>query len=1077
MDSSSFKSLRPNVVALTMRWCVAISLFGACMIFFRTLILSADAGNNNGPVSALRPRSVPVAEADFEMDSPAHTYAEILELVNSTENKAVFQTVEYLEGSFYDEDSNLVGTVNFPRHHQFQRQPYVSNGYIGSRIPCTGLGFTYDTMPEGLEEPQLLQNGWPLFNSRYAGAFAAGFFNAQPRTEGVNFPELLENGWESVIAAIPQWTTLNLNATISNKTFSFNPATINETDSLGAISNYSQSLSLAHGTVNTLFVWEDTLSVVITVVANRAILSLGTVDLSISNIGTKNAKVLVESVLDFESAQRCTLDKLGSHENGIYMSFSPEGVHDAFGAIYSNLSSDGLVPVTSRDNSSVSQALLFDLDSKSSIRVLKYSGIVTSDLDPEQLSDPELVLSAATEVVSNVYGSIDSAFQDHLQEWENIMGVTPAITFENDRYLTLASRASLYHLLTNSRPNASGVTAALSVAGLSSDSYAGLVFWDTDLWILNAILPFSPDTARSIPEYRMHLRKQAQLNLKEGDKGAVYPWTSGRYGNCTATGPCYDYEYHINYDIAQAAWNVYLSGGVDEAYLKDVTYPLINDAAEFFESGLVKFNQTLGKYTTKNLTDPDEYANHVDNGAFTNTAIARLMQWHVDLAKHLGILTNMLEKYKHIADNMYMPIENDIVLEYSGMNASIEVKQADVILISYPLENEMITDEQALINMQFYAAKQVNYGPAMTFSIFSILGSKIAQSGCSAYSYLNKAIQPFLRGPFAQMSEQNNDDFLVNGGTHPAFPFLTGHGGFVQASLQGLTGWRFDYILVDGKIERVLELDPVQIPCLSGDVIFEGLRFNNNSLTLILGEETLSVKNNGPDLTSTGSIEPEYGSVRIRLGKRNSLSSQLITVPQNRTVKVDLFRLEPSFPDSITECSNADFFAIDDGAFGDLPLLMNDGDNSTNWQARYNDTLAKIFVDLKSQKLLASGYINWGEKPPLHLKISIYNDTKYESFSDFEENVEYGVCNSTKLECLSSLFKQVVDTDVAISAPFDMEEFQTIQVATRHNITSFGGFNETARFVLIEIQGIHNEAALPGDVGGAKIYEVVMYDS
>ena len=206
--------------------------------------------------------------------------------------------------------------------------------------------------------------------------------------------------------------------------------------------------------------------------------------------------------------------------------------------------------------------------------------------------------------------------------------------------------------------------------------------------------------------------------------------------------------------------------------MESVAYPIINDAASFLAEYVVHYNDTLGKYTTKNLTDPDEFANHVDNGAYTNTGIVLVMRWAQTAGSILG--KQVPKIYHDIETAMFLPTaENtqNITLEYSGMNSSVGIKQADVIMMTYPLENELIDQDQAYINMEFYSMKQVGYGPAMTFPIFSIVASNLAFTGCASQSYLHKAIQPFLRGPFAQFAEQNNDDYLTNGGTHPAFPF------------------------------------------------------------------------------------------------------------------------------------------------------------------------------------------------------------------------------------------------------------------------------------------------------------------
>ena len=91
-------------------------------------------------------------------------------------------------------------------------------------------------------------------------------------------------------------------------------------------------------------------------------------------------------------------------------------------------------------------------------------------------------------------------------------------------------------------------------------------FWDTDLWMLNGILPFAPDHIKSFINYRVHLHQQAIDNVPRGYQGAVYPWTSGRFGNCTGTGPCLDYEYHINMAVAMASWRLYISGAADDTF-------------------------------------------------------------------------------------------------------------------------------------------------------------------------------------------------------------------------------------------------------------------------------------------------------------------------------------------------------------------------------------------------------------------------------------------------------------------------------------------------------------------------------
>ena len=64
-------------------------------------------------------------------------------------------------------------------------------------------------------------------------------------------------------------------------------------------------------------------------------------------------------------------------------------------------------------------------------------------------------------------------------------------------------------------------------------------------------------------------------------------------------------EYHLNSDIALAAWQYYASTK-NETWLEEKGYPLVRNVADMFAS-FVTYNQTSGMYSTLNETSPDEY--------------------------------------------------------------------------------------------------------------------------------------------------------------------------------------------------------------------------------------------------------------------------------------------------------------------------------------------------------------------------------------------------------------------------------------------------------------------------------------
>jgi trehalose/maltose hydrolase-like predicted phosphorylase len=80
-------------------------------------------------------------------------------------------------------------------------------------------------------------------------------------------------------------------------------------------------------------------------------------------------------------------------------------------------------------------------------------------------------------------------------------------------------------------------------------------------------------------------------------------------------------------------------------------------------------------YQTFNLTDPDEYANQRDNGAFTNAGIKVIMAAAVQAAQILGVTPN--SSWVDVGDNIDVPIDptSNIILEYTGFNGSTPVKQ------------------------------------------------------------------------------------------------------------------------------------------------------------------------------------------------------------------------------------------------------------------------------------------------------------------------------------------------------------------------------------------------------------------
>lgn len=123
-------------------------------------------------------------------------------------------------------------------------------------------------------------------------------------------------------------------------------------------------------------------------------------------------------------------------------------------------------------------------------------------------------------------------------------------------------------------------------------------------------------------------------------------------------------------------------------------------------------------------------------------------------------------------------MSNNVTREHSRYNGE-NIKQADVNLLAYPLKT-IIDVDQIKRDLAFYQTRIPNEGtPAMTYSIFTILYSRLLDPQ-NAYKYFKESHQAYLKRPFNVFAE-------TKGGTNPYF--LTGAGGVIQSLVFGFGGY------------------------------------------------------------------------------------------------------------------------------------------------------------------------------------------------------------------------------------------------------------------------------------------------
>jgi protein-glucosylgalactosylhydroxylysine glucosidase len=365
----------------------------------------------------------------------------------------------------------------------------------------------------------------------------------------------------------------------------------------------------------------------------------------------------------------------------------------------------------------------------------------------------------------------DRLLEFHNKAWDELW--KSDITIEGDDQSQQDIHSMLYHLYSFVRE---GTALSPSPMGLSGLGYNGHVFWDTEVWMYPGILVLHPELGKSMIEYRFQRLEAAKRNaFAKGFKGAMFPWESAATGVeetpvWALSGP---FEHHITACVGIATWDYYCVTQ-DKTWLKEKGWPILSASADFWASRVERNGP--GKYDIKNVVAADEWAENIDNNAFTNAAAKAVLQHATEAAKLLGITAD--PDWMNVANNIpILKLDNGVTSEYAGYDGK-GIKQADVNLLSYPLK-EITDPKQIRKDLEYYETRVPNEGtPAMTQAVFTTLYARLGE-GDKAYHFFKDAYTPNLNPPLRVIAE-------TKGGTNPYF--ATGAGGIIQSILMGFGG-------------------------------------------------------------------------------------------------------------------------------------------------------------------------------------------------------------------------------------------------------------------------------------------------
>lgn len=283
------------------------------------------------------------------------------------------------------------------------------------------------------------------------------------------------------------------------------------------------------------------------------------------------------------------------------------------------------------------------------------------------------------------------------------------------------------------------------------------------------------------------------------------------------------------------------------------------------------------------------------------------------------------------------------------------------------------------IEMQ-YAAKQSADGPAMTWAIFSIVANQVSPSGCSARTYARYSFSPYVRSPFYQLSEQIDDNPNANGGTHPGFPFLTGHGGANQVTLFGYLGLRY---LPDDKLHVDPSLPP-QIPQLKYRIFYwRGwpiTAFSSYDFTTLARATKIKP-------LDTADQRYRHAPIPVDAGAASGRSFELLVDGSTISIPNRKIGHVRTIQGNIAQCQPVT--SSQDIVPGQFPEGAVDGARSTKWQPISATELSSITVALPESvrgEHITGCSFDWAQSPPDSFTVTFHDEADAAQSSEISQH-------------------------------------------------------------------------------------------
>jgi len=379
---------------------------------------------------------------------------------------------------------------------------------------------------------------------------------------------------------------------------------------------------------------------------------------------------------------------------------------------------------------------------------------------PELRDQVEAALASATQ--SGWEGLLADQRRDLDDFWKR-----GDIEISGDPELQQAVRFAQFHLM---QATARAEGRAIPAKGLTGTGYDGHTFWDTEAFVVPALVSAAPDAVRDALGWRHATLDLARDRAKTlGLDGAAFPWRTIRGQESSGYWPAGTAAFHINADIADAVVR-YFGVTEDEDFVLKAGLELLAETARLWRS--LGHHDAEGRFRIDGVTGPDEYSAVADNNVYTNLmaernlrVAANVAERYPDRARELGVDAEETASWRDAAAAMLIPFDEALgvhcqaegftehaVWDFAGtaedqyplflhfpyfdLYRKQVVKQADLVFALFT-RGDAFTPEQKARDFEYYEALTVR-DSSLSAAVQAIVAVEVGHPDL-AYDYFAEA--------------------------------------------------------------------------------------------------------------------------------------------------------------------------------------------------------------------------------------------------------------------------------------------------------------------------------------------------